>query len=196
MERLALKFTNYINKYGYRTELELKKIKYGIEVILINLSKFIILMVISYFFKIMPHTLLIMVSFGLVRKSAFGLHSQNSIICTLICVLSFSGGVYISKYYPLETKSIVYIFVVMITLFMKYAPADTKRRPLIGRKFRNKLKRKTLITTLLLFAIILKINNQTINTLITLGVVMECICILPITYKILGRRYNNYEQYE
>lgn len=193
MEKIALKCTKYVRKYGDRTELELKKIKYGIEVILINLTKFMILMILAYFLKIIPHILVIMISFGLVRKSAFGLHSESSAKCTVISIMSFVGGVYISKHYPLEIKTIIFIFLILISLFVKYAPADTEKRPIIGEKVRNKLKRNTVITILLLLIAIITVNNQTISALITLGVTIECIFILPITYKILNRRYRNYE---
>ncbi|AFS77861.1 putative agrB-like protein [Gottschalkia acidurici 9a] len=195
-EKIAIKLTRGISKHTNRTDIELTKIKFGIEVLIINISKFLLIITISYFLKIIPLTLILFISFGLIRRSAFGLHAKNSIVCTIISTSYFIGGAYISIYYPLEMKIMVLIFLIQIGLFMKYAPSDTESRPLVGKKLRSKLKRDTIVTVLILLAIALIVNNGTISMLITLGATMECISILPITYKILKRRYNNYEQYK
>lgn len=195
MKKIALICTSYIDKYTNKTELQLKKIKYGIEILIVNISKFIIIILVSHLLKVVPYTLIMMASFGLIRKSAFGLHFKNSTVCTIVSTLSFLFGVYISKHYPFNVKFTIFIFLITTGLFLIYAPSDTDTRPLIGKKFRYKLKRNTIITNLLILVIILILNDGIMRTLITLGVIMECILILPITYRILGKGYNNYEKY-
>jgi accessory gene regulator B len=83
----------------------------------------------------------------------------------------------------------------MAIFFYKYAPADTEKHPLLNAKLRKKLKLKTIFILLILLIIGLITNSFYFRNLIILATLSQLILILPLTYKLLNRRYNNYANY-
>ena len=78
---------------------------------------------------------------------------------------------------------------------MVYAPADTKKRPLIKKNKRIKFKILSLIIVILYFILTLFIKNNLIINSLIIGITIECILILPITYKAFHMPYKNYKNY-
>lgn len=191
-EIIIIKLNSKLNKEG----LALTKMKFGMEVLLINLSKALVLFLVGAQLNLLKETIFMTLIFGSVRKSAFGLHAKSSIVCTIVTLLMFVGGSYIGHYLNLNNYEIALIFTLFNILLYKYAPADTEKHPLISEKLRKKLRKETVSTGILLMIITVIIPSQLIKSLIVLSVGFEVINILPITYKIFNRRYRNYEQYE
>lgn len=191
-EIIIIKLNSKLNKEG----LALTKMKFGMEVLLINLSKALVLFLVGAQLNLLKETIFMTLVFGSVRKSAFGLHAKSSIVCTIVTLLMFVGGSYIGHYLNLNNYEIALIFTLFNILLYKYAPADTEKHPLISEKLRKKLRKETVSTGILLMIITVIIPSQLIKSLIVLSVGFEVINILPITYKIFNRRYRNYEQYE
>lgn len=191
-ESIVLKLNTHLNKEG----LELQKMKLGIEILVINISKLIIIMSASIYFNLIKQTVFMIIIFAIMRRNAFGLHAKNSVVCTIMSLTMFVFGAYLSSFIELNNYVVFIAFVIMSFLFYKYAPADTEKHPLLGKKLRNKLRRNSVISCILLMIIILLIHNIEIKTLSILAVSFEVISILPITYKILKRGCRNYEKYE
>ena len=78
---------------------------------------------------------------------------------------------------------------------LKYAPADTEKRPLINKNKRTLYKVLTLLITFIYLILSLILKNQIIINTLYLSIILETIQILPITYKLYGVRYNNYKNY-
>ncbi len=196
METLAENITFKINKYSNKEGLELQKMKLGLEILLINISKFFMIFVISAIFNLVNESLLMLLVFASIRRNAFGLHSKSSIVCTSISVIMFVFGSYLSYYLKFNNYTVFTVFVIINILLYKYAPADTEHHPLLGCTLRTKLRKESLLTGMLLMLLALIIPSSVIKTLITLATSFEVIGILPITYNLLKRRYRNYEKYE
>lgn len=191
-ESIVLKLNRHLNKEG----LELQKMKLGIEILLINISKLIIIMLVSIYFSLLKQTVFMLIVFAIMRRNAFGLHAKNSVVCIIMSLIMFVFGAYLSSFIELNNYVVFIVFIIMSFLFYKYAPADTEKHPLLGPKLRNKLKRNSVISCILLMIIVLLIHNSEIKTLNIFAVSFEVISILPITYKILKRSWKNYEKYE
>jgi len=196
MEKLAEYITLKLNIHLKKEGLEFLKLKLGLEIILINLSKFIVILLVAAYFNLLKEAALMSLVFGSIRRCAFGLHAKNSIICTLTSLLMFVFGSYLSYHLILNNYIVLISFLVIIILLYKFAPGDTECHPLLGEKLRNKLRKDSVITGIFLMLIALIIPNPTIKTIITLASSFEIISILPVTYKILNRGYKNYEKYE
>lgn len=195
-ELIATTIACWIQKRTSIDELEYLKIKLGIEVIIINLVKGIIVYGISFVLNIFYLTLVLHSSYLFIRSKSHGLHATRSLNCTIISVLLFVLLPYTLKGIIFSNSFIFFIFVISFCCLNKYAPADTDKQPLIGRNKREKLRKQSLIRCLILFLITLGIQNSLIKLMITLGVMFQIIFILPVTYKLLKRSYNNYEKYE
>lgn len=196
IEALSDMFAEKLNESLQKEGIELVKMKLGIQIILIDLSKMIVIFSIAVVFNLLKETAFLFFIFAVARKNAFGVHARNSLVCTVSSTFLFVFGAYASSYIVFNNAEIMLLFSIMNVLIYKYAPADTENRPLLGRKFRDKLKKNAVITGIFLMLLALIFKSPLIKTLITLAYSYEVISILPITYKILKRRCKNYEQYE
>lgn len=196
MERLSQIIVDRINFYLHKEGLELQKIKLGIEILLINISKLIIMLAIAAVFHLLKETIFMLLIFTSIRRNAFGLHAKNSFTCTVVSIIIFVFGSYLSHYLKFNNYIVFIIFTIINILLYKYAPADTENHPLLGVDLRKKLKTESVITGLILMIITLLIPNSVIKALIILSAISAVTLILPITYYLLKRSYRNYEIYE
>ena len=196
MEKLADNIAMKINKVIQKDGIELQKVKLGIEIFLINISKFMLILLVSIKFHLVIETTIITIVLGVIRSKAFGLHAKNSIVCTITSLMLYVIGGYVSNLLQPSKYIIFCIFVIINICLYMYAPADTEYHPLIGQALRRELKVKAVITGVILMILALISPNYVLTNLITLASVFEVLSILPITYKVMNRRYNNYEQYE
>lgn len=195
MEILAEKIIFFINKRLNKEGLELQKMKLGVEILLINVSKMIIICTLATIFNLLKETILISMLFAFIRSTSFGLHAKNSIVCTIVTSIMFIGGSYLSNHLRLNNYNVIVISTILSILLYKYAPADTENHPLLGEDFREKLRKKTILKAMILMVIAIIVPSN-IKTLITLALLEQTLSILPITYKLLKRGYKNYEKYE
>ena len=191
-KRLAGKMNRYTRKEG----LELQKMELGMEIILINVSKLIIIYTLAAWLGVLWQTLTVHSAFILIKRYSFGLHALNSTVCTLISCLMFVVAPMMLNGVGISNVGVAAAFLVIISVLYRYAPADTKARPLIGTSLRALLKRKTVVCGLIVMAAALLVPNEAFKLLLVLGAAFQSISILPLTYKILKRSEKNYEAYE
>lgn len=194
MTKITDSLALYVNKYAKKDEKEFKEMRYGLFVLVVNITKISMLMLTAYFLGIFKYTMTYFLCFFIVRAFAFGVHTRKSITCTILSFIVFLGGTYLSLFLKLNNYNIIFIFIISYILLYKYAPADTEERPIINAKFRKELKIKSIccMTILLIAALILK--NSIYKSIITLACFSEALFITPCIYIILGREYNNYER--
>ena len=123
------------------------------------------------------------------------MHAPNGIICLIISTLLFISVAYISTFINFSDISIYIIYAICFISMLLFAPADTVKRPLIKRKKRIIYKILSLLVTILYFVISIKITNKLIINTLTFGLIIECILINPLTYKIFKLPFNNYKNY-
>ncbi|NOV87107.1 accessory gene regulator B [Clostridium acetobutylicum] len=141
MEKLAEVVSLKLNKHLKMEGIELIKLKLGVEIIFINISKLAILFLVSYYFGLIKETIIMLAAFGFLRSNAFGLHAKNSIVCTVMSLLMFVLGAYLSKYLLFNNYMVLASFIIVNLLLFRYAPGDTEAHPLVGAKLRDKLKK-------------------------------------------------------
>lgn len=177
------------------SEEKLEEIKYGLESIYLTYSKIFIIITLSYFLGIIKETLLLLITYNIIRTFAFGIHATKSIYCLLASLTLFIGGVYVVKYIDLNVYIKVITSILLLICIYKYAPADTHKRPLINKK---KRKRYKIISTILgiIYAILITIyNNNIISNYLLIGMLEAVIMIHPLTYKIFNLPFDNYKKY-
>ena len=152
MKNMFLNFsTNLIKKYypNY-DEIKIAELRYGLEALYLTITKMIIIFILAVFFNIVKEMLLLLIIFNILRTTGFGLHATKSYICLISSSITFIGLPLISKYIVIPIYIKLFLAIVSIYLIYKYAPADTKKRPLINKKKRNNLKIITTINTIIL----------------------------------------------
>lgn len=195
-EEIALKLVTRINRHNGIDNLHFIKMKYGLEVLLINLFKTFLILIMAEVLGILKGTLIIMLSFAFIRSYAFGVHAKSSINCTIVTFLCFFIGANIPKFLNINNYKVLIMFIITMSLLFLYAPADTEERPLVGKNLRRKLKRKALLSGSILMILALYISDPALKFFISYGALCESFIITPIVYKLFNRRYKNYEHYK
>lgn len=172
------------------------KVKYGLEIILINVMKFAIVYGIALVMGVLLQTMTVHLSYLWLRRYSFGLHATKTLNCTLISLTMFVLTPLIFQNVLSNNWIVLGTFAFILLNMFLFAPADTENLPLIGEEHRKKLKRKAMIGTLILTGITLLIPFAEMKTLIMIGSLFQVVSINPLTYKLLRRRYRNYEKYE
>lgn len=182
-------------QYPDYSEDEIEVVMYGVESIYILITKTIVIFSIAFILGIVKEMIMLLLTFNFIRMFAFGMHANDGKVCLIISSIIFIGFTYACKYLVMPDYIHYALYLIAFILIMIYAPADTKKRPLINKKKRIKFKIISLIVVLIYFIISLNINNLLIKNALIFGLLTECILILPITYKIFRMPYKNYVNY-
>lgn len=187
-EKLAEVISKKINYYTKRNDIDYLKMKYGIEVFLINLTKIVIVFILSFIFSTFLETLIIFAAFAFVRKTSFGLHSKSTFICTVVSIFMFNVTPLLVQHLYINKYIIILTMVILSILLVKYSPAETEGHPILNK---DKLKKTTLVKCIILILITLIIPSIYYKILLTCSLFFQMVSVLPLTYKLLGRRYMN-----
>ena len=194
-KKIIDKLTNYICKYKESSDLDIKKYRYGLETIYNLITKSIVFLTITLFTRSFKECLLIIIFYTFLRLFAYGMHASTSLGCWLTTLPTYVGGSLFVKYMSLNKITIYIIWIIYLIFAFLWAPADTKKRPLIHADRRKKLKIESLIICLIYGLLIVFLNNQKILNAIGFCLTLQAICICPLTYFITGNRFNNYIYY-
>jgi len=187
---------NNIKKYYSYDETKLKEIRYGLESLYLSIFKVIVILIISFFIHTTKELCLLFIFYGILRLTAFGLHTKNSIQCWLSSISVFSLIPYLIKKIIINNYILYPILIICLILIIIYAPADTEKRPLIRKKKRIIYKVLSSIIVSIYIVYILLTNNSYIHNILFFSIILQTILILPITYKIYGLKYANYKLYK
>ena len=201
MENKLIHFSAFLlaerlNRYLRKDGLALKKLELGMEILLINVSKIIIVYILAALLGTVVQTFILHTAYVLVRRYSYGLHALNTTVCTLMSCCLFVLAPRILYGVEISNPAAAAGFILIIYCLYRYAPADTKSRPLVGAKMRARLKRNAVISGFILMIAALVIPNESVKFLLVLGAAYQCISIMPFTYKLLKRSAKNYENYE
>lgn len=194
MEYFSNKFIDLVTKNKKMDELTIKKVKYGVEVLFINITKLAVVLIIAKILGTFVDTMELIIVIALIRLHSFGVHARTSFQCTIVSLIMFIGPVELSRYISFDNFSLVVLFIVGILLLYMYAPADTEKRPLKSLKKRKIMKIKALSTTAILFIISFIFGIYSIKVIVSLGGIIAALMTTPVMYKILGQKYRNYER--
>lgn len=189
-------FINNIRKENTSyTNEDIEKIRYGLEIIYILVTKSITIFTVAYLLGLFKEVFIFTLIYNVIRMPSFGLHATKSWICFVSSLLIFIGLPYLCNniYIPFVIKIIVGV---SSTLFMwKYAPADTYKRPIINPIKRRKYKIASTIISILMVILSVILRERFISNAILFSLVLQCFIISPYTYQLFHLPYNNYKKY-
>ena len=173
-------------------------IMYGLQNIIGELPKGIIILLIAYLLGLFKLTLLAVLFVAPYRCVSGGVHMKTHIGCIIYTLILYSGTALIGKYVVLTgtikyvTAFIIWSFcIIMIKL---YAPADTENVPILRKKERLQKKIFSYIILTVEFIIALIINNSIITSIIIFGSLIQTFTITRFAYNITKNKYG-YEVY-
>ncbi len=182
-------------EYKYDSDT-LDRVKYGLEVIYLTITKLSVIFFVSLIFNCFKETLLLIIFINFLRMFAYGLHAKKSWHCYVSSIFSFVilPIIFINLKFSIIQK-ILLSSLTLLSLVL-FAPADTEKRPLVNKKHRLKLKIYSIIVSILYITFIFIIKNNEIINLIILSLIIQSMLINPFIYKIFDLPYNNYKSYQ
>lgn len=197
MKKLFLKKirTAIKKQYPNYNDDKIDEIMYGIEGLYLTFTKTVVICIIALILGILKELICLLIAFNFIRFFAFGMHASKSSICLIFSSLVFIIFSILCKYIVLPKYLLYILYLLALAIISIYAPSDTVKRPLIKRKKRVKFKILSIKVVIIYFILTLvSKNNLFINSLI-FGLLIECILINPITYKVFKMPYKNYITY-
>lgn len=173
-----------------------ERIRYGLEIIYLSITKIFVIFLISYLLRSIKETCILMIFSTPLRNYSYGIHAKKSWHCYISSIICFVllPKLLINCDFSVIIRVTFSIFALVSMVL--YAPSDTHKRPIINPKHRKKLKYTSIIITLLYILLAILIYDNYICNLIYLALAIQSIAINPITYKIFKMPYNNYMAYQ
>ena len=177
------------------SHIEKVKIAYGMEILLENLIKTVIIIGLAFALGGLKYTLVAILSFAILRFFTFGLHCQSGLMCLLLSVfLDVMSPILIKDIYvgtiPRCILMIIYVF-----LIFKYAPADTENVPILSKKERKQKKIASYILLSVAILVACIIPNNEISNILVFGYFIQSVTITRFAYKLTKNKYG-YEVYK
>ena len=196
IDKICTYLTNRIRKEMPEIDDERAEIiMYGLQNIIGELPKGVIILIIAYFLGIFKLTLVSMLIIEPYRGFSGGVHMKTHIGCIIYTLILYSGSALLGKYIILTgiTKYITAFTVWTFCMIMikLYAPADTENVPILMEKERKQKQIFSYITLTIEFIIAIFISNTTIVGIIIFGDFIQTLTITRFAYKITDNKYGH-----
>jgi len=187
--------TNIIKYNAEYTELDIEKLKYGLEGLYLFVTKLIIIYALAAILRILPLVLAISLLFGLIRFTAFGFHAGKSSHCFISSTIMLIFIPLLFSHIDITLNLFLIIGFISLFIIALYAPADTEKRPLKNKKKRIIRKIISIIISTIYIFIGIFTNHDILRTVLTCALLLQAIAVHPIIYWIFGQPYRNYKNY-
>ena len=170
-------------------------IMYGLQNIIGELPKGIIILIIAYILGIFKLTVISILIIAPYRCVSGGVHMKTHIGCIIYTLLLYSGSSLLGKYIVLTGNAkimlTIAIWIFCMIMIKLYAPADTENLPILRKKERKQkqILSYIIITSEILIAIFIK--NTTISGIIIFGDFIQTLTITRIAYKVTHNKYGH-----
>ena len=198
------KFCNFIikkmkKKMPDMTDEKAEIILYGLQLIIGEMPKMILLFGLSFLLGIGWYMVFAYIAIIPYRTVSGGFHLHTHLGCIISTIVFFYGDIIISKYLILNDIQ-KYILVALSLVFgllmiSMYAPADTEEVPIISKKERKTKKILSYIILIITLSISLLIQNQVLSNILIIGTILQSISISRIAYMLTKNKYGH-ELYE
>lgn len=186
---------NFILNHKKLDHIEKLRVKYGLEVLYHLVTKCTVILLIALFIGIFKEVFILFVSCLLIRKSAYGVHAKTNIGCWISTLLCYIGTGLFLKYVLVNSYVLIFLNVYSFVAIVLWAPSDTKGKPIINSETRKSLKKRSIISFILILLISVFFNRY-YRSIITFGMLISTISLNPIVYYICNCPRNNYLNYK
>lgn len=170
-------------------------IMYGLQNIIGELPKGIIILIIAYILGIFKLTVISILIIAPYRCVSGGVHMKTHMGCIIYTLLLYSGSSLLGKYIVLtgnvKIMLAIAIWIFCMIMIKLYAPADTENLPILRKKERKQkqILSYIIITSEILIAIFIK--NTTISGIIIFGDFIQTLTITRIAYRVTHNKYGH-----
>lgn len=187
---------NYLIKNNACSQKQMNIFRYTLESLYSLITKTSVVLLLSIFLKTFSVTLITILLYSVLRGFAFGIHASKNIYCWIISLTIYIVGPLLIKYFTIPTIYLYIGYGISLLAFLLWAPSDTPSRPLLDKKKRRTNKIITLSLALAYIGVSLLIKNHNFYEIVCFLLLLETICICPLTYKLFHVPYRNYRNYK
>lgn len=202
VSRLIKKICNYIlckmrKKMPDITDEKAEIILYGLQLIIGEIPKMILLLGVSFLLGIGWYMLFAYIVITPYRVVSGGFHLHTHIGCIIGSCIFYYGNIYLSKFLVLDNMQ-KYILVGLSLIFgilmvSMYAPADTEDLPIISKKERKTKKILSYIILIITLGTSLIVPNQILANILIIGTIEQSISISRLAYILTKNKYGHEE---
>ena len=186
---------NYLKNNNACSEKQENIFRYTLESLYSMITKTSVVLLLSLVLGTFKITLISLILYSILRGFAFGIHATKNIYCWITTLSIYLIFPFIIKYMVFRTEVLYILDAIGFLAILLWAPADTPARPLFDKKKRIVNKFISAIIACLLFALSLVIKNQDFSEIVSFILLLNAICICPLTYKLFHIPYSNYKKY-
>ncbi|MCT1350943.1 accessory gene regulator AgrB [Staphylococcus epidermidis] len=173
-------FAQYLQRKNNLDHIQFLKVRLGMQVVVGNIEKTVVLYGLSYFFDLLIFTFLTHISYFLLRIFAHGAHAKTSLQCHIQNILYFIFIPWLVLHFSLGTNIFYFLAIISFLLVISFAPAATKKQP-IPKHLLKKKKVLSILSFIIIITIALTLEEVFKKNVIS-GVVIESITLLPIFF--------------
>lgn len=162
-------------------------IEYGLEIIIGEVPKIILLIIIACIFNIFKYTMIALIVVFPYRYFAGGIHLKTHLGCIIGTSVFYFGNIFISKIlvtYNVNMGIIPLIIGMIFSMIMisLYAPADTENIPILRKKDRMKKKICSYISVIVMAIVSIIVKDKVISNICIIGMIFQSLAISKIAY--------------
>lgn len=199
IDKICTFLTNRIRKENPNIDDERAEvINYGLQNIIGEFPKIILVFIIAYILGIFKWTLFTFIILFVYKGASGGIHLKTHIGCILFTTAFYCLIPFASQYLELSDLSknitILFVWIFGMVMIKLYAPADTESVPILQSKVRKKKRIVSYISFSVGLLIALLVKNQMISNIIILSYFIQTLTITKIAYRLTKSKYG-YEVY-
>lgn len=164
--------------------VKLAEIKYGLQGLYTLITKTTIIILLSLLLNIFSEFIIFFIFYSILRSVGFGTHANSNLKCWIFSTLFLLGIPILMSNIKIKISYQIILWIIIFINFLIFAPADTKRRPMINKKRKLKFKFIILIFSIIYLFIIVYFKN--ISNLVLGSMLLEAMLVNPIGYILMG----------
>ena len=196
MRNKILNFANKIIKDKYNfNDTRMAELRYGLHCMYTLITKFIVISSIALILGIIKEYLIFIIFYNFLRMQGVGFHANTNLQCWILSIIIFISFPLLSLTIELNIITQLIISLIFSLILIRFAPADTEKRPIINPQIRKRKKIMMFIICLVYIITMIFSTNLFLNNVLMFALICEALFINPLIYKIFKQKYNNYKYY-
>ena len=192
IHELSVRFAAYLAQELNSDQRQELRMAYGLEILLGEIIKLIVIISLSWILNILPEVLTITVTAGILRLASGGEHCSEYYRCLIggtAWFLFLGWGVHSLNILLNQSTiniSAGLLFFLSIILILKYAPGETENKPRSSEAERKKFKNWSVAIMIIYGFIIVLFSNLAVLYMFTLpiatGIIAQAFTVSPAGY--------------
>ena len=196
IEKICLFLTEKIRKEMPEIDDERAEvINYGVQLIVGEIPKTIILFICAYFLGVFKQTVFMILALLPYRAFSGGFHLKTHLGCIVSTNLYYCGVALISKniilYNPIKGILALCIWIFSMIMVTLYAPADTENVPILRKEERKRKKIFSYVVLSIGLIVAVVVQSNELSNILLFGTLCQSFMISRIAYKITNNKYGH-----